>query len=276
VNSLTARRRHPFAAFVVLLLALGVTGVVYGAFAPARSAEAAAADTPGNLEAGKKLFITNCSSCHGLTGQGTSDGPSLIGVGAAAVDFQVGTGRMPAARPEPQMPRKPVQFAQPQIDDLSAFVASLGPGPSVPEASQYDATDGDLAKGGDLFRTNCAACHNFAGQGGALTRGKYAPDLKSTTPRHLYEAMQTGPQAMPVFNDNTMPPEQKRAIIAFVRHTVTETNDGGLNLGRIGPVSEGLFLWTFGLGILIAVAVWIGAKTGKPNSAVNADSTTHE
>jgi ubiquinol-cytochrome c reductase cytochrome c subunit len=105
VNSLSSRRRHPFAAFVVLLLALGVTGVAYGAIAPGGKAEASAAASPTSIEAGKRLFITNCSSCHGLTGEGTSDGPSLIGVGAAAVDFQVGTGRMPAVAQCAQMPR---------------------------------------------------------------------------------------------------------------------------------------------------------------------------
>ena len=251
------------AAFVVLLIALGVTGVGYGAIAPTGKAEAGTAPSASSIEAGKKLFITNCSSCHGLTGEGTSDGPSLIGAGAAAVDFQVGTGRMPAAASGPQMPRKKVTFGQDEIDDMAAYVASLGPGPAVPPASEYDPSDGDLAVGGDLFRTNCAACHNFAGSGGALTRGKYAPDLTGTSPKHLYEAMLTGPQAMPVFNEDTMPPERKRDIIAFVTHAQTEPNPGGMSLGRIGPVAEGLFVWTFGLGALIAVAIWIGARSSK-------------
>jgi len=265
VNSLSARRRHPFAAFVVLLLALGVTGVAYGAIAPRTSkAEAAAAAPSGSsVENGKKLFITNCSSCHGLAGEGTTDGPSLIGAGAAAVDFQVGTGRMPATVPGPQMPRKKVQFGQDQINDLAAFVASLGPGPAIPSEQDYDPAGGNMAEGGELFRSNCAACHNFAGSGGALTQGKYAPDLRASTPKYLYEAMLTGPQAMPVFNENTMPPEQKRAIIAFVTNLQKEPNPGGIGLGRIGPVAEGLFLWTFGIGALIAVAIWIGAKTPK-------------
>jgi ubiquinol-cytochrome c reductase cytochrome c subunit len=263
VNSLSARRRHPMAAFVVLLLALGATGAGYAAVAPASDAAKASAPSPSNIEAGKKLFITNCSSCHGLTGEGTSDGPSLIGVGAAAVDFQVGTGRMPAAAQNAQLPRKKVVLNQEQISDMAAYVASLGPGPAIPSEADYDPADGDLAEGGELFRTNCAACHNFAGEGGALTRGKYGPDLKDVSPKHMYEAMQTGPQAMPVFNDDTMPPEQKRSIIAFVTNAQEETNQGGISLGRMGPVAEGLFLWTFVMGILIAVAVWIGARSTK-------------
>jgi ubiquinol-cytochrome c reductase cytochrome c subunit len=264
VNSLSARRRHPFAAFVVLLLALGVTGVAYGAIAPRTSkAEAAATPSASSIDNGKKLFITNCSSCHGLAGEGTTDGPSLIGAGAAAVDFQVGTGRMPATVPGPQMPKKKVQFSQEQINDLAAYVASLGPGPAIPSEQDYDPAGGNVAEGGELFRSNCAACHNFAGSGGALTQGKYAPDLSDSTPKHMYEAMSTGPQAMPVFNDDTMPPKQKRDIIAFVTNLQNEPNPGGIGLGRIGPVAEGLFLWTFAIGALIAVAIWIGAKTTK-------------
>ena len=34
----------------------------------------------------------------------------------------------------------------------------------------------------------------------------------------------------------------------------------GLALGRLGPVTEGLFVWIAGLGALIVVAIWIGVK----------------
>ena len=103
-------------------------------------------------------------------------------------------------------------------------------------------------------------CHNFAGSGGALTRGKYAPNLRNVTGAHIYEAMATGPQSMPVFNDANITPENKRDIIAYLHDVDKNENPGGLNLGNLGPVSEGLFAWTFGIGILIACAVWLGKK----------------
>ncbi len=103
-------------------------------------------------------------------------------------------------------------------------------------------------------------CHNFAGSGGALTRGKYAPSLKGVAPRDIYEAMLTGPQSMPVFNDQNISPDNKRNIIAWVTQIQKETNQGGMNLGNLGPVSEGMFIWIFGLGIMVAVAVWLGSK----------------
>ncbi|MEU8518631.1 c-type cytochrome [Streptomyces sp. NBC_01216] len=265
MKKLSARRRHPLAAVVVLLLALAATGGLYAAFAPAGTAKADETAQSLAIEEGKKLYSVGCASCHGTGGQGTSDGPSLVGVGSAAVDFQVGTGRMPAQQPGAQIPKKKVIYSQAEIDQLAAYVASLGAGPITPKESQYNPDGADAARGGELFRTNCAQCHNFTGEGGALTYGKYAPNLEGVSPKHLYEAMQTGPQNMPSFPDTTMPEKEKRDIIAYVKAVNSDEadNPGGLSLGGLGPVSEGLFAWVFGLGALIAVAVWVAAHTAK-------------
>ncbi|MBD0743219.1 c-type cytochrome [Streptomyces sp. CBMA152] len=265
MKKLSARRRHPLAALVVLLLALAATGGLYAAFAPADKAKADETAQSLAIDEGKKLYSVGCASCHGTGGQGTSDGPSLVGVGSAAVDFQVGTGRMPAQQPGAQVPKKKVIYTQAEIDQLSAYVASLGAGPIKPTEKQYSPDGADIAKGGELFRTNCAQCHNFSGKGGALTHGKYAPSLEGVTPKHLYEAMQTGPQNMPSFPDTTMPQKQKQDIIAYLDAVNSEktASPGGLELGGLGPVSEGLFAWIFGLGALIAVAIWIAAHSAK-------------
>ena len=266
MKKLSARRRHPLAALVVLLLALACTGGLYAAFAPASKAQADETAQSLAIDEGKKLYAVGCASCHGTGGQGSSDGPSLVGVGAAAVDFQVGTGRMPAATSQgAQVPKKKVIYTQAQIDQLAAYISSLGAGPSVPTEAQYGPEGADIAKGGELFRTNCAQCHNFTGKGGALSKGKYAPSLEGVAPKHIYEAMQTGPQNMPSFPDTTMSEQNKKDIIAYL-HAVNgdeTTNPGGLELGGLGPVTEGLFAWIFGLGLLIAVAVWVAARTAK-------------
>jgi len=120
--------------------------------------------------------------------------------------------------------------------------------------------DGNVAQGGELFRTNCAMCHNFAGQGGALTQGKYAPTLMGVEAKHIYEAMVTGPQSMPVFSDKTITPAEKLSIIKWIKSVQDEPQQGGISLGRVGPVTEGLFGWLVGLGILIGVAVWLASK----------------
>lgn len=265
---LSRHRRHPLAAVVVLFLMLFACGGAYAALAPSSPAEAAAASST-QVDEGRKLFSIGCASCHGLGGEGqvrddgTVLGPSLIGVGAASVDFQVGTGRMPLAAPGAQADRKEVAYSDEQIASLAAYVASLAPGPVIPDADAVDPSQGDIARGGLLFRTNCASCHNTTGQGGALTWGKHAPNLTGVEPEHIYEAMVTGPQAMPVFNDETLTPEEKRDIIAFLDNVQNEPDPGGLGIGRAGPVSEGLWGWLVGIGLLIACAAWIVTRSAK-------------
>ncbi|MDW4906831.1 c-type cytochrome [Streptomyces sp. ADMS] len=266
MKKLSARRRHPLAAVVVLLIALAAVGGLYGTLAPTSKAVADETAQSLTITEGQKLYSVGCASCHGTGGQGTSDGPSLVGVGAAAVDFQVATGRMPAATSQgAQIPKKKNIYSQADIDQLAAYIASLGSGPSVPTEEQYGPDGADIAKGGELFRTNCAQCHNFTGKGGALTHGKFAPDLEGVDPKHIYEAMQTGPQNMPSFPDTTLSEKNKKDIIAYLDAVNSEdtVEPGGLGLGGLGPVSEGLFAWIFGLGALIAVAVWVAARTAK-------------
>jgi ubiquinol-cytochrome c reductase cytochrome c subunit len=256
-----ARRRHHRAAPLLLVLALLalITGIA--AVAAPGSAQASTEVSADDVVEGERLFAANCASCHGLDAQG-QDGvaPSLVGVGAAAVDFQVGTGRMPMQASGAQAPAKPVQFSQDEINQLAAWVASLGAGPAIPTAEQVDPALGDPANGMLVFRTNCAMCHGSIGGGGALTQGKFAPSLLSTTPTHIYEAMLTGPQSMPVFNDANVTPEQKRDVIAYLDFQ-SNGSPGGLSLGAIGPVSEGLWAWLVLLGLIIASTIWVGARS---------------
>lgn len=258
MKALAIRRRHRFAPLVLVVLALLVTGALYAALAP-RPASASAA-SEDQIAIGKAIFQANCASCHGLNAEGTDTVPSLIGVGAAAVDFQVSTGRMPMSSNVPQAPVKPRQLDAEQTAAVAAFVASLGPGPAIPSPEQVDPALGNAARGMELFRTNCAMCHNAVGAGGALTEGKYAPPLWDTTPTQIYEAMATGPQSMPVFNDANLTPEEKRDIIAYLVEQ-RGTNPGGADLGSLGPVSEGLWVWVVGMGLLIGATVWFGAKS---------------
>lgn len=254
-------RRHPISGVLLLVIGLFATGGIYAA----TSAGIAYAENPPVsqeqlVEDGERLFLANCASCHGVNAEGTVAGPSLIGVGALSVDFQVGTGRMPMAASGPQAEVKPVQFTQPQIDAMGAWVQSLAPGPDLPDPRYY-AGDGDVANGAELFRINCAMCHNVAGAGGALTEGKYAPGLQDLEPIHIYGAMVTGPQNMPVFNDMNLTPEEKNDIISYLKYVDESPSVGGFTLGSLGPVSEGLFIWLIGLGGLIAVAIWLTARS---------------
>jgi ubiquinol-cytochrome c reductase cytochrome c subunit len=215
----------------------------------AERAQAAASDPP-EVERGRDLFLTSCSGCHGADGGGTSDGPSLIGVGAAAADFQLSTGRMPLTDPSAQAVRKPPAFSPDEIDALVAYVASLGDGPPIPKV---DPAAGDLAEGGTLFRLNCAACHSAAGTGGALSYGDDAPKLWSATPPQIAEAVRTGPGQMPIFGPDTFSDHQVNSIVRYVRYLSDPDDPGGFSLGRIGPITEGMVALLLGIPILLFV-----------------------
>jgi ubiquinol-cytochrome c reductase cytochrome c subunit len=250
-----ARRR--LANVAGLLAALILTGAMYSVFSPAQAADDTTSESAAEA-AGRELYERSCISCHGSNLEGVEGrGPSLIGVGEAAVYFQVHTGRMPLARQEADAPEKPVVFSDEEIEQLMAYVQANGGGPTLPSG---DLRDGDLAQGGELFRLNCASCHNFVGGGGALSSGKAAPSLLDANDLEIYTAMLTGPENMPVFGDNQLTPEEKRSIINYVQTIKAQADPGGAGIGRIGPVSEGLVIWVVGMGALMFGIFWMGSK----------------
>ncbi len=272
LGRLSRHRRGPVAGLLVMLMALLLTGGLYAAFAPA---QAGTDQSAAQVSSGRHLFLVGCSFCHGQNGQGVTTldgnqiGPPLAGVGAASVDFQVGTGRMPAAQPGAQIPQKDVVYTPAEIADLAAYVATLGPGPAIPNSSDYSLPNGltdeertaAIARGGQIFLTNCTACHNFEGAGGALPHGGYAPNIRGVEPQYVFEAMLTGPQSMDNFSNGNIPPADKRDIIAYLQSLQNSPEYGGFGLGGIGPVSEGLAAWLIGIAALVGVAVWVAAHT---------------
>jgi ubiquinol-cytochrome c reductase cytochrome c subunit len=257
----------------VVVVGLLLTGGLYAAFSPASASQD---NSAALVKQGHQLFLVGCSFCHGTNGQGVKTldgnqlGPPLIGVGAAAVDFQVGTGRMPAAQPGPQIPAKPVTYSQDEINALAAYVASLGPGPAIPNPSDYslaglseEQRQEAITRGGEIFLTNCTACHNFEGSGGAMPKGGYAPKIRGVDPKYIFEAMLTGPQAMDTFSNGNLSVEEKRDIIAYLQSLQDNPDYGGFGMGGIGPVSEGMFAWIVGIGSLVGVACWIAAHTAR-------------
>jgi ubiquinol-cytochrome c reductase cytochrome c subunit len=281
---LSRHRRGPVAGLLVILLGLLMAGGLFAAFSSSATAENAdGLSQSEKIEAGRKLFLLSCATCHGQNAEGVVSadgksnlGPSLVGVGAAAVHFQVGTGRMPMVATGKQAPRKPEAFSQDEEDQLAAYVASLAPGPAAPTLTDYDldAVKGlsadeqreAIVRGGKLFLTNCTACHNFEGSGGAMPWGRYAPKLKGVAKNHIYEAMLTGPQQMPVFSNAVLTPEDKRDIIAYI-YSVNDKEQtpayGGFGMKGLGPVAEGLVAWLGGIGILVGFAYWIAAHTAR-------------
>ena len=256
------------------VLALGVSllevGGAYAAFAPQPQVANAQPDA-ALVAKGQELYNNTCITCHGSNLQGVTDrGPSLIGVGDAAVYFQVSSGRMPMARQEAQAMRKnPVPEFDPDtpegranLEALGAYIQANGGGPQTPAVAGEALRGEDPARGGQLFRLNCASCHNFTGVGGALSSGKYAPELAPASEEQIYTAMLTGPQNMPRFSDQQLTPEEKKDIIAYVKSVADGGNNvGGYAAGGIGPTSEGILVFIVGMAGLIGFAMWLGAKS---------------
>lgn len=256
----TRRWRRRLAGSVALAVALGGTAGAYTLFASSSGA-GDTTSSQADIAAGRQLFNTTCITCHGANLQGVEGrGPALAGVGGASVYFQVSTGRMPAAAQGAVNERKPVRFTEKQIEQLAAYVQSVGGGPLVPEGN-LRVGDAQLAAGGELFRLNCASCHGSTGKGAPLSAGKAAPGLRDATDKQFYTAMLTGPGTMPVFSDNQLTPEQKKEILTYVRTMMASKDPGGNGLDRIGPVSEGLVIWILGIGAMMIVILWIGAKS---------------
>jgi len=248
--------RRRLGAGAVLIGALVSLGGTYAAFASSGASHTS--DNAADITAGRQLYQTSCITCHGANLQGVPDrAPSLLGVGGASVYFQVSTGRMPATGQGAEERRKTAKFDEQQVNQLAAYIQSIGGGPLLPVGSLRDA---NIALGGSLFRLNCASCHGTTFKGAPLSAGKAAPSLNSATDKQIYAAMLTGPESMPIFSDHQLTPLEKRRIVSYIQTLKASKDPGGNGIDRIGPVSEALVFWIAGVGAVIAAILWIGAK----------------
>ncbi|SDP52820.1 ubiquinol-cytochrome c reductase cytochrome c subunit [Actinopolyspora xinjiangensis] len=260
-NRAGSKFRRRLSGVLALGIALVAAGGLYSVLLP-EPQTATAAEDPALIRQGKELYSKACITCHGENLQGVEDrGPSLIGVGGAAVHFQVSSGRMPLMRQEAQAPRKSPKYSEKEIQALAAYAQAVGGGPEQPKEEGEALQGDDPARGAELFRLNCASCHNFTGRGIALSSGKYAPNLDPASEKQIYEAMETGPENMPKFSERQLTPDEKKDIIAYVK-SVTDGNNnpGGNALGGYGPGPETVVAWVIGLGSLVGLTLWIGAR----------------
>jgi len=243
------RTRRALTAAPVLLafLVSGITAVT--------GLEARAADQPTPTARG--VWLADCAVCHGAAGRGTPRGPSLAHVGLASIDFMVRTGRMPLSSPHAPEVRRRSPYSASQQTALIRYVASLtGDGPAIP---RIDPARGDASAGGATYRLECAACHSWAGNGGALV-GQRAPTVTAATEVQVAEAVRTGPGTMPVFGRAAISDRQMNDLLAYTAQLKHPSDRGGWNLSHLGPVSEGAAALVLGLGALLVCIRWLGER----------------
>lgn len=268
--------RRTGASAAALTIGLTGAGALASALTPDPQVATAKLDDQAMIQQGKDIYDTACITCHGANLQGVQNrGPSLVGIGAGATYFQVHSGRMPMMSNDAQAERKAPRYTENETMALAAYVAANGGGSDLARnadgsiameslrGANYDGNikPEDVARGSELFRLNCASCHNFTGRGGALSSGKYAPGLDPANEQEIYQAMLTGPQNMPKFSDRQLSADEKKDIIAYIKSAKETPSPSGWNLGGLGPVSEGLAMWLIGITALIGIAMWIGSRS---------------
>ena len=134
--------------------------------------------------------------------------PSLVGVGAASADFYLRTGRMPLAYP---VGAATAEGAGVRRRTRSVSWSRTSPrwvtARRSPTSIRTAATSRSVPS---CSCANCAACHNSAGVGGALSQGAHAPPLLDVDPTQIAEAMRVGPGNMPVFGPDIFDDQRGR------------------------------------------------------------------
>lgn len=235
-------------------LLLAVAGQVLLSFRPAPSRAQTAQELMG-----QRLYQASCSTCHGLTGNGTNNGPTLQGVGPASVSFMLSTGRMPLAHPGTQPQRQEPRFSPEQIDALVAYVQTIAPGGEPIPA--VDPSRGSLSEGAQVFLNNCASCHGAGATGDSIGGGRIAPSLDRATAQEIAEAVRVGPGTMPLFNPRSLSEQELNSLVRYLTWLRRDGGGGGEQLGRVGAVAEGLVAGVIGLGLLIVAIRLTGSKT---------------
>jgi ubiquinol-cytochrome c reductase cytochrome c subunit len=254
-DTLGAHRR--FGA-IVLLVTLGAGGVALAASQNGVVRPTYEPPAP-TVKLGEELFNANCSSCHGIAGQGVARarpgaggvagaGPSLRGVGAMGADFYLRTGFMPLANIHAQPSNQRVLFSGKEIKSLTAFIAALGHGPAVPHPEPYA---GSVSQGFRLFTEDCAGCHQSLARGGFVT-GARVPPLQGIDATEIAEAVRIGPYLMPRFSSRQIPNPQLNSIVRYILSTNHPVNKGGWSIGNLGPIPEGMVAWL--AAILLAIS----------------------
>jgi ubiquinol-cytochrome c reductase cytochrome c subunit len=267
------RARRLFRAASAALAFLALAGALNLLVAGPTLAQEDDAAEQAKIQRGADLFGARCAICHGADGRGiapadqpNSWGPNIQGLGAAAFDFVIRTGRMPLEDPSDPVVHQEQKLTDPEREAIVAYARTLpGGGPDVPDVGDWE--QAELARGLELFTSNCAACHGPTAAGIAVGQQDVSSNLDQATPLEIAEAIRTGPGVMPLFGEDVIDDEELESIVHWVVDLRERESPGGLSIGRSGPVTEGLVAWVVGIGLLAVVMYLLGEKAGNDEHA---------
>jgi len=257
---LTTRAARTRLLFAVPFICAGVAVLV---LVPRARAQTQPPLPPPQPNVGQ-IFLADCAICHGGDARGTNRGPTLVGVGRASLDYYLTTGRMPISdpnrflgNPDQEITRHKPFYPPQTITALEDYVQGLTGtgGPPIPNIDP----NANRAEGGEVFRLQCAACHAWAGDGGALLH-REAPQLHAATPTQIGEAVRVGPGLMPAFGHAARNNRQLDQLASYVRYLADPQDRGGDPLWHLGPVAEGFIAWAVGMVFLVLTIRWIGER----------------
>lgn len=252
-----------------LALACGLTTAALALTGAGALAQGSSTPDDDLVLRGQDVYGRACATCHGERGLGEDQVPAIANAGAAAIDFYIRTGRMPLQDVGQPVRHGPQLLSDAEKQALIAYIPTLATdgdaGPPIPEIDAWE--DADLARGLELFTSNCVACHGPTAAGIAVGQRDVSSPLDVATPLEVAEAIRVGPGVMPVFGEDVLDQEDMEAIVAWVMDLRQRESPGGAHLGRSGPVSEGFIAWIFGMGLLTAVMYLLGERAKDADDA---------
>ncbi len=179
---------------------------------------------PPSRQRGQALFVDNCSTCHGLAGDGRGENADkLTPRPANFTDTQFMRGETPydffhvitLGKRNSAMPAWGEVLSIQERWDLISYLWTL------------PASPGQLAEGQGMYLSHCAGCHGATGDGaGPWSKGllKAVPDISKpmATARksnvHLLAVLTDGiaGSPMPAFA-HALSPTERNAVVAFLR-----------------------------------------------------------
>ena len=170
--------------------------------------EQIAAD-PKAREMGQRLFLNSCAQCHGSDAGGSkgfpnlTDGDWLYGGSPENIKTTITYGRGGVMPPFPQLDSK-------QIVDVANYVRSLSGLPS---------DDLKAARGSEVFKANCVACHGADAKGNIALGAPNLTDktwLYGSSEATIVETVTKGRMAMMPAQDKVLSPEKIQLLTAYV------------------------------------------------------------